>query len=106
MVNFQDLKDEAERVIGCIIEVNIITEGKRQLGVVIWSKGYKSTTVMQKTWHGRELSYRSLRLQRLNYLQLKLTFNYEFTNLLTSCKQSSHSKVTIVVIYILLLANL
>ena len=106
VVNCQDLKDEAERVIGCIIEVNVITEGKRQLGVVIWSKGYKSTTVMQKTWHGRELSYRSLRLQRLNYLQLKLTFNYEFTNLLTSCKQSSHSKVTIAVIYILLLANL
>ena len=50
VVNCQDLKDEAERVIGCIIEVNIITEGKRLLGVVIWSKGYKSTTVMQKTW--------------------------------------------------------
>ena len=44
VVNCQDLKDEAERVIGCIIEVNIITEGKRQLGVVIWSKGYKSTS--------------------------------------------------------------
>ncbi|CAH3105881.1 unnamed protein product, partial [Porites lobata] len=38
VVNCQDLKDEAERVIGCIIEVNIITEGKRQLGVLVLIK--------------------------------------------------------------------
>ena len=62
VVNCQDLKDEAERVIGCIIEVNIITEGKRQLGVVIWSKGYKSTTVMQKTWKIFDYRQRSWRI--------------------------------------------